>query len=238
MRTVPQLAADATTTKIDHDREKLRGLWKKMLEPPRHRTVRRIIRNWLTRRERELRLTQEFRCLQLDTALVAGRALDGLAERWNRDQERPSEGGDGKRTEDEPGVRACEQFVCLVYVSFLLVVLMRIRSLTMAIGGMYILVWVGINSYPFHPRASIAALSALLLVYILAVVTAVFAQMHRDNTLSHLTNTKPGELGKDFWIRTTSFAALPLFTYLAAQFPQINRFLYSWLEPALQALHK
>jgi hypothetical protein len=182
-------------------------------------------------------LIERFCGLQHVTASAAGRALDFLAERWEQDKE-----GQSQKARKEPDEvlqrRACERFVCLVYVSFLLVVLMRIRSLTLAIGGMYILVWVGINSYPFQPRASIAALSAMLLLYIIAVVTTMFAQMHRDNTLSHLNNTTPGELGKDFWIRTISFAALPLFSYLAAQFPQVNHFLYSWLEPAIQALHK
>jgi antibiotic biosynthesis monooxygenase (ABM) superfamily enzyme len=78
----------------------------------------------------------------------------------------------------------------------------------------------------------------MLLVYVIAVVTLVLAQLHRDATLSNLTNTKPGELGSDFWIRATSFIVLPLLTFLASQFPQINRLLYSWLEPALRALNK
>jgi hypothetical protein len=218
------------------DRKALLALWEEILEPRRHR-IRDTLRDWAKRRKQERRLIQGFGRLQLDTALAAGRALDFLAERWGRDQERPR-GRPGEPAPDDPGIRACEQFVCLVYVSFLLVVLMRIRSLMMAVGGMYVLVWVGINSYPFQPRASIAALSTILLLYILAVATTIFAQMHRDVILSSLTNTTPGELGKDFWIRTASFAALPVLSYLAAQFPEVNRFLYSWLEPAIQALHK
>jgi hypothetical protein len=40
----------------------------------------------------------------------------------------------------------------------------------------------------------------------------------------------------DFWIKFASAAAIPVFSLLAAQFPGINQFLFSWLEPALQAM--
>ncbi|HVR09800.1 MAG TPA: hypothetical protein VMW75_17285 [Thermoanaerobaculia bacterium] len=199
---------------------------------PFNRLVRRFKESreaMRTRRRAELAFGEELQRLQRHLALAAGKGLDFLAPFWEKDKE---------HGEEVPGKKAWEQFVCMVYVSFLLVVLMRIRSLMMAVGGMYILVMVGINSYPFQPRATIAALSAILLLYVLGTATLVFAQAHRDNTLSHLTRTTPGELGTDFWIRTGSFAALPLLTYLMAQFPQINHFFYSWVEPAVQALHK
>jgi hypothetical protein len=43
-------------------------------------------------------------------------------------------------------------------------------------------------------------------------------------------------LGMDFWIKFLSAGALPVFSLLASQFPSINQFLFSWLEPALQAM--
>ncbi len=70
------------------------------------------------------------------------------------------------------------------------------------------------------------------------IVTVVYAQMHRDATLSKITGTEPGELGSDFWLRIASFVALPLASFAAAQFPQIGRIVSAWLEPALHALHK
>jgi hypothetical protein len=39
-------------------------------------------------------------------------------------------------------------------------------------------------------------------------------------------------------LRMASFVALPLFSLFASQFPEIGRFFYSWLEPALQALNR
>jgi hypothetical protein len=75
----------------------------------------------------------------------------------------------------------------------------------------------------------------LLLVLIVGIVGFVLAQMHRDATLSRITDTKPGELGLDFWFRLVSFLALPLLSLLAAQFPEISNFLFSWMQPAMQA---
>jgi hypothetical protein len=66
------------------------------------------------------------------------------------------------------------------------------------------------------------------------MVTYVFAQMHKDPTLSRITDTKPGELGVDFWIRMISFVSVPLFSLLASVFPSIGSFLFSWLQPATQ----
>jgi len=41
-------------------------------------------------------------------------------------------------------------------------------------------------------------LMLFLFALILALVGFVFAQMHRDATLSRITDTTPGELGIDF----------------------------------------
>jgi hypothetical protein len=76
----------------------------------------------------------------------------------------------------------------------------------------------------------------LLLVVMVAAVGYVYAEMHRETILSRLTSTPPGELGADFWIKLASAAAIPIFSLLASQFPSINQFLFSWLEPALQAM--
>jgi len=48
-----------------------------------------------------------------------------------------------------------------------------------------------------------------------AVVYMMFAEMHRDPILSHLTKKAPGELGADFWIRILGFGVVPIFTNTA-----------------------
>ena len=60
--------------------------------------------------------------------------------------------------------------------------------------------------------------------------------MYGNPLLSCITNTEPGELGMDFWVRIGTFVVVPLLSLLSVQFPEINYFLFSWLQPALQSI--
>jgi hypothetical protein len=191
--------------------------------------------SWTESRRAEERLINEFGQFQHGVASAARVALMYLAEKWPHEKEQP---GDSPVSAIELKMRACGRLVSLVYVSFLLVVLARMRTLIMAISGMYILILLALTLYPFEPRPAIQIYLIVMLVFIVSVVGLVFAQIHRDATLSHITDTKPGELGGDFYLRMASFVALPLFTFFASQFPEIGRTFYSWLEPALQALNR
>ena len=193
--------------------------------------------DWWRRRGVELELMRHFGKCQCAIGRVAARALDMLARNWAQQAQEPKERIDHETIHDL-GIRAWERCVCLVYVNFLLVMLVRIRTLIVAIGGMYVLTMIGITQYPFEPKAAVQVILIVLLAFIVIVVGMVFAQIHRDVTLSHITGTNPGELGADFYIRMASFTALPLFSLLASQFPSVNRFFYSWLQPAIQALNR
>jgi hypothetical protein len=129
-----------------------------------------------------------------------------------------------------------EEFVALVYVNFLITVLLRMRTMVMAAIGMYVFIVLSMNVYPFEPHAALQTLAVVLLAVMGAALAFVYAQMHRDQILSRLTSTTSGELGWDFWLKLASAGAIPVFSLLAVQFPEINRFLFSWLEPALQAV--
>jgi hypothetical protein len=69
-----------------------------------------------------------------------------------------------------------------------------------------------------------------------AMISFVYAEMHRDATLSRVTNTNPGELGMDFWIKMAAFGAGPLLSLVAYVFPGLTEFLFSWLEPGISAM--
>jgi len=82
----------------------------------------------------------------------------------------------------------------------------------------------------------IFVLAISLILALVAAVGYVYAQMHREVTLSRLTDTKEGELGPEFWLQFVGAGALPVLTLLAAQFPAISRVIYSLLQPALQSV--
>jgi hypothetical protein len=129
-----------------------------------------------------------------------------------------------------------EEYVALVYVNFLVSVLLRLRTMVMCAAGMYVFIVLSINTYPFEPHLALQSMAVLMLIAMGVAVGTVYAQMHRDNVLSRLTSSRPGELGWDFWLKLASAGAIPVFSLLASQFPSIRQFLFSWLEPALQAV--
>jgi hypothetical protein len=129
-----------------------------------------------------------------------------------------------------------EEFAALVYVNFLVSVLLRLRTFVMCTIGLYVCIVLAISVYPFEPHPALQATAVILLVVMGAAVGYVYAEMHREPILSKLTSTNPGELGWDFWLKLASAGAIPVFSLLAAQFPDINKLLFTWLEPALNAV--
>jgi hypothetical protein len=94
---------------------------------------------------------------------------------------------------------------------------------------------VGISSYPFDPLPVIGAVFLILFVLVGATIIFVYAEMSRDATLSHLTNTNPGELGMSFWIKMATFGIGPLLGLLTTLFPSMTDFVVSFLQPGAQA---
>jgi hypothetical protein len=116
--------------------------------------------------------------------------------------------------------------------------LLRLRWLILAAISAYVLLLFSVKLYPFEPQGRIDGLLILLFLAIAGFVFVIYAQMHRDATLSHLTKTTPGELGSDFWLRIVGIGAVPVFSLLATQVPALSRFFYLWLKPVLDAVHR
>ncbi len=133
-------------------------------------------------------------------------------------------------------VRNAEELVCLTYLGFAQNLLGRIR--TIVLGGMYLFVaaTIAVSSYPFDPRPLLSGVLLLLFVAFGAVVVFVYADMHRDATLSHVTNTNPGELGSEFWFKVVGYGAAPVLGLITQIFPEWSGFLFSWLQPGLSSL--
>jgi hypothetical protein len=115
-------------------------------------------------------------------------------------------------------------------------ILGRIR--TIALGGLFLFLAtaVAVTSYPFDPRPLLSGVLLLLFVVFGAVIVFVYADMHRDATLSHITNTKPGELGSEFWVKILGFGAARALGLITAIFPELSGFVFSWLQPGVNSL--
>jgi hypothetical protein len=133
-------------------------------------------------------------------------------------------------------IRNAEELVCLTYLGFAQNLLGRIR--TIVLGGVYLFIAlsVAVSSYPFDPSTFLSGILLLLFVAFGGVVFFTYADMHRDTTLSHVTNTKPGELGSEFWFKVLGYGAAPLLGLITQVFPEWSGFLFSWLQPGLSSL--
>ena len=137
---------------------------------------------------------------------------------------------------EEEHIRNAEEFVCLNYLGFVQNVLGRLRTMALTIIVLFVASACAMSSYPFDPRQALGlVLIALFAVGGVAIVK-VYADMHRDATLSHVTNTKPGELGTEFWIKIVGFGFAPLIGLLTRIFPGITDFIFSWLQPGVASL--
>jgi hypothetical protein len=93
-----------------------------------------------------------------------------------------------------------------------------------------------VSSYPFDPLSVLGAIFLAVFLTVGGLTVLVYSQMSRDTTLSHITNTQPGQLGLDFWLRLVGFGIGPLIGLLTTLFPSITDFVFSWLQPNVQAL--
>jgi hypothetical protein len=220
---------------------------------------RDYLKTWERRpAEAERMLMFGIECLQTKMAQTAGYLMKYVAQPfWDAErspivsllaESRESsgearKGGELKQSDSKvppeslPLVRVlAEEYIALTYVNFLVTVLLRMRTMIVCAIGLYVFLVLSVNAYPFEPHPALQTLSVVLIVLLGAAVGYVYTEMHRDAILSNLTSREPGELGWEFWLKLLAAAAIPVFSLLATQFPEINQLLFSWLQPALEAV--
>ena len=129
-----------------------------------------------------------------------------------------------------------EEFLVIRYISFIRAVLTNLRYLMVFVAASFVLTITAWNSYPFQPRQQVDWLFTGLLLVLGSGVIWVFAQMYRNPILSRITATTPNELGIGFFVRIASFGALPVFAWLAYQFPDIGGMLLKFIRPGMDLI--
>jgi hypothetical protein len=188
-----------------------------------------------------------FRKFQKSIAAASGTLLTKLlVPEWRKEKgsllAAPIKEEKDEATPDPPPqakeeyIRNAEEFVSLNYLSFVQNVLGRLRTMAITIVVLFLAATVATSTYPFDPRQALSVILIVLFVIIGLVIVKVYAEMHRDTTLSHVTNTKPGELGTEFWFKIVGFGFAPLIGLLTRVFPGIADFVFSWLQPGMSTL--
>jgi hypothetical protein len=136
----------------------------------------------------------------------------------------------------EEHVRNAEEFVCLTYLGFIQNILGRLRTLAMAIMVLFFATTISLSAYPFDPRQVLSVILIALFIALGIAVVKVYAEMHRDATLSYVTNTKPGALDAEFWFKVLGFGLAPLVGLLTRIFPDISDFIFAWVQPSLSSM--
>ena len=186
---------------------------------------------------------------QKSVAVLAGTLLtDVLVHAWRKEKESlilvlPNTTTDEPTTPDkvplshvDEHIRNAEELVCLPYLGFVQNILGRMRTLAVGIAWLFVAVTLSVSSYPFDPRQAVSGVLIVLFLVLAVIISFVYADMHRDSTLSHVTNTNPGELGTEFWFKLIGFGLGPILGLLTTVLPGLGDFLFSWLQPGLASL--
>jgi hypothetical protein len=200
--------------------------------------VKKRYRKYEKRSNDLLKLLESIESIQAEMAKMSARLIcDVLKPLWN-EESAPVVSSDERiaKTPLSPLRVLAEEYAALTYVNFLVTVLLRMRTMVMSAIGMYVFIVISMNVYPFEPHPALQTLAIVLLVMLGVVVAYVYAEMHREAILGRLTSKGNGELGWEFWLKLASAGAIPVFSLLVVQFPEINQFLFSWLKPALDAV--
>lgn len=160
---------------------------------------------------------------------------DSLVVEAAKDEKEDAEANHLSQPKDKH-IQNAEEFVCLNYLGFIQNILGRLRTMALTIMLLFTVATVATSTYPFDPQQALSAVLIVLFVIVGVVVVKVYADMHRDSTLSHVTNTKPGELGSEFWFKIVGFGLAPLLGLLTKIFPGMTDFVFSWLQPGIASL--
>lgn len=132
-----------------------------------------------------------------------------------------------------PIVRAGEEFVCNIYITYIKTILSCMRSSAKSVAILFLAIGAAISSYPILSRTTVVLALLLVFVGVFIIVARVFVEMARDEILSLMTGTNPGELGGEFWAKIIGFGIGPIAGLVAAQFPAVAETIFSVLGPSL-----
>jgi hypothetical protein len=116
-------------------------------------------------------------------------------------------------------VTAAEEFICQHYITYIKTLLSCLRCYVKSIALLFLAMGAAISVYPILSRTTIVLALLITISAVFIVIARVFVGMTRDEILSLITRTTPGELGTEFWIKLIGFGLGPAVGLIAAQFP-------------------
>jgi len=129
-----------------------------------------------------------------------------------------------------------QAFLALHITPFLLYSVKQIRGIIWFLSLGFVGLAIAMNADAPQSPQVISRFLLLLFVVIAAVLWRCLSGIERDPIISRIEGTKPGQLNFEFYFKLAGYVALPVAGLLAAEFPSIANFLFSWIEPTLTAV--
>jgi hypothetical protein len=97
-----------------------------------------------------------------------------------------------------------------------------------------------VSSYPYQPQSSLRLILLLVLVASMGSLIAILVQMNRNEVLSRIARTQPGQItwNGTFILNLFTFGVVPLLTLVSSEVPALRNALFSWVQPLLSAMVK
>jgi hypothetical protein len=137
-------------------------------------------------------------------------------------------------------LRAAEEYVASRMVEYIEWVIRHLRVLALFMLLSLVLTTLLVSSYPYHPQSLLRLILLLVMVFTVGAFVAVLVQMNRNEVLSRIAHTEPGEVtwNASFILNLFTFGVVPLLTLLSSEFPELRNALFAWVQPLVNALVK
>jgi len=129
------------------------------------------------------------------------------------------------------------EFLALRFVPFINYVLLQLQNLAMYLSCGFILLVTAMNLYVFRSRTVIDWFLTVFFLLLGGAVATVFSQLDRDAIFSRITRTEEGKLDRNFFLHLISYGGIPTLALLASHVPSVAKFFFSWIKPAMEAIH-
>jgi hypothetical protein len=131
----------------------------------------------------------------------------------------------------------CGELIAFRFLAFINFGLWHIDNFVSYVSVGFLLLVIALNSYAFRSHTIIDWLLVVLFGVLSVGIVTVLAQADRDAILSRITGTKEGKLDRHFFTHIVSYGGIPLLVLASTHFPSVGRFFFSWVKPALEAIH-
>ncbi len=137
-------------------------------------------------------------------------------------------------------LRAAEEYSATRMVEYVEWVIRHLRILALFMLLSLLLTTLLVSSYPYQPQSLLRLILLLVLVGSVGAFVAVLVQMNRNEVLSRIARTEPGQItwNATFILNLLTFGVVPLLTLLSSEFPGLRNALFAWVQPLVNAVVK